>query len=198
MTAPEVELRAAWHHLAGGQHLELLESLLLRLREPHRRYHTATHVMWVLRRLPTEHPNADLAALRLAALYHDAVYDPRAISPANEVASAELAADAARQLRFDEHRVALVRRLILATAHTGTHIDAPVEEQLLVAADLAILAAEPAEYSAYVRGVRAEYSHVSDADWQRGRSAVLEHFLADTTLPARARANLSAELAGYR
>ena len=53
----------------------------------------------------------DRAALQLAALYHDAIYDSRAVSPANEVASAELAASVATDLGWSAQRVALVHRL---------------------------------------------------------------------------------------
>ena len=69
---------------------------------------------------------------------------------------------------------------------------------MLVEADLAILGAEPADYSAYVAGVRAEYAHVTDSEWSTGRSAVLQHLLQNPALSARARANLTAELALYR
>ena len=210
MTAPEVELRAAWHAIAARGHEHHLEGLLLRLAEPHRRYHTAVHVMWVVRRLSAAPDHLDRAALVLAALYHDAIYDPRAASPANEVASADLAAVVATDLGWEPQRVALVHRLILATAHlepadhsesgdgfeSGDGLDE--HERTLVDADLAILGAEPADYSAYVAGVRAEYSHVSDSEWRAGRSAVLQHLLQNPALSARARANLTAELALYR
>ena len=204
MTPPEVELRAVWHTVAGRGHEHHLEGLLLRLAEPHRRYHTAVHVMWVLRHLSAAPDHLDRAALQLAALYHDAIYDSRAVSPANEVASAELASSVATDLGWSAQRVALVHRLILATAHLepGGHNEAGGEldehARMLVEADLAILGAEPADYSAYVSGVRAEYSHVSDPDWRSGRSAVLQHLLQNPALGARARANLTAELVLYR
>jgi predicted metal-dependent HD superfamily phosphohydrolase len=198
MTAPEVELRAVWQRLAGRQHDHHLDGLLRRLAEPHRRYHTAVHVMWVLRHLATAPVELDLPALQLAALYHDAIYDPRAASPANELASADLAAGVATDLGWDAQRVALVHRLVLSTAHLEPTSHADPHEQALIAADLAILGADPADYSAYVVGVRAEYGHVSDTDWRTGRSAVLQHLLTFDTLGSRARANLTAELAQYR
>lgn len=198
MTAPEVELRAVWHRLAGRRHDHHLDCLLRRLAEPHRRYHTAVHVMWVLRHLADTPTELDLSALQLAALYHDAIYDPRAASPANEVASADLAATVAIDLGWDVDRVALVRRLVLSTAHLEPTTHADPHEQALIAADLAILEADPADYSAYAVGVRAEYAHVSDTDWRVGRSAVLEHLLTFDSLGSRARANLAAELAQHR
>ena len=69
-----------------------------------------------------------------------------------------------------------------------------------------MLGSEPAAYPAYVTGVRAEYGHLPDEAWARGRGDVLRRLLGRATLfetaPARqwweraARANLTAELAG--
>jgi predicted metal-dependent HD superfamily phosphohydrolase len=208
MSAPEATLRSTWQQVAGGDHPELLDHLLARHREPHRRYHTATHVMWVLRHIdhivaagvPDE---VDLGAVRLAALWHDAVYVPTRSD--NEAVSAQLAVDAAGVLGWPTDRAQVVRRLVLATAgHSPTAPD----EAVLVDADLAILGAEPKDYAAYVQGVRVEYAHVSDADWRVGRTAVLQRFIDAPTLfhtevfqrerGARARANLAAELASLR
>ena len=211
MTAPEVELRAAWQQLAGSGHEHLLEQVLADYREPHRRYHTAVHVMWVLRHVAelaaAEARPLDLAALQLAALYHDIVYDPRADD--NEAKSADIARHAATELGWPADRAALVHRLVQATAHQ--HSDEPSadgidsHEPVLLDADLAILGASPNEYQAYVHGVRAEYQHVPADAWRTGRAAVLRGFLAQPHLfntatmraarESRARANLTAELA---
>ena len=106
MTAPEVELRAAWLQLAGSGHEHLLEQVLGHHREPHRRYHTSVHVMWALRHIAElvaaeSHP-LDLAALQLAAMYHDIVYDPRATD--NEARSADIARRAAIDLGWPNDR----------------------------------------------------------------------------------------------
>jgi len=88
---------------------------------------------------------------------------------------------------------------------TAGHVAADVDAAVLLDADLAILGAEPAAYSAYVHGVRLEYHHVAPPQWVVGRAAVLRSFLdrpaifatphMAATREARARANLSAELA---
>ena len=84
MTTPEVELRSVWRQVAGHGHDHLLDAVLARHREAHRRYHTLTHVMWVLRHITVlvaaGEPTADLAAVKLAALWHDAVYNTAATS----------------------------------------------------------------------------------------------------------------------
>lgn len=213
MTAPEVELRRVWCRAAGRRTaagVPALEALLAHLREPHRRYHTAVHVMWVLRhveallRQPSTPAVADPPALRWAALYHDAIYVPTTTD--NEARSAVLAVADAADIGWSADRCAMVHRLIMATAHTlpgEGQVDAATA--VLLDADLAILGADPADYAAYVRGVRAEYSHVDDEGWRAGRAAVLRAFLAQRVLyrtvylraerEHRARANMAAELA---
>ncbi len=204
MTTPEVELRSAWRHLAGQGHDRLLDAVLARHREAHRRYHTLTHVMWVLRHITAlvaaGEPTTDVAAVQLAALWHDAVYDAAASD--NEARSALLAKAAAAGLGWSMSRQQLVERLVLATAG---HRPADDDEAMLVDADLAILGAPRQEYVAYVAAVRGEYAHVGDDAWRAGRTAVLDGFLAQSQLfttvtmrtqrEARARANITAELA---
>lgn len=204
MTAPEVELRAVWRQLAGAGHEHLLDALLAAHRQPHRRYHNATHVMWVLRHIAAlvaaGEPVTDMAAVQLAALFHDVVYDPQATD--NEARSAALASAAAAELGWPVARAAAVAQLVQATA---VHIADDPDGAVLIDADLAILGASPAEYTAYVHGVRAEYAHVPDAAWRAGRAQVLHRFLEQPRLfvtetmqhdrGARARANLTAELA---
>ena len=208
MTTPEAALRTTWRQVAPDGHEGHLDGLLSRLREPHRRYHTATHVMWVLRHAdellaePT-HADVDGDTVRLAALYHDAVYDPRRTD--NEAVSAALAADVAAALGWDAARCDAVHRLVMATAG---HSPATPDEAVLVDADLAVLGSEPKDYSAYVTGVRGEYSHVPDEAWRTGRAEVLRRFLDVPRLyttdwmfqrrERRAKANLAAELASLR
>lgn len=228
MTAPEVELRRTWRRVVAEHSTapfdEAFERLMARHREPHRRYHTATHVMWVVRhvdRLLAEvdpDGRCDAGAVRAAALFHDAVYDPR--SATNEHDSAVWAAEVLDAAGWPSPRTRRVVELIEATAHPGPSapgsgdIDAngvsaeALETAVLLDADLAILGADPNDYRAYVAGVRAEYGHVDDTGWRTGRSAVLHSLLGHDPLfrttpmraerERRARANLTAELAGLR
>ncbi|MFM7534288.1 MAG: metal-dependent phosphohydrolase [Acidimicrobiales bacterium] len=202
----EAELRAWWRADAGAGTDAMLERLLARHREPHRRYHGVAHVRAVVgrcRTLLTTVPVPDPGAVCLAAWYHDAVYDPRAEPGANEAASARLAVADLTALGFPAERCAEVARLVELTA--GHEVDDGDQAgAVLVDADLAVLGAEPGAYSAYVAGVRAEYAHVDEAAWRIGRAAVLRRLLALDPLlrtppmqstVARARANLTAELA---
>lgn len=184
------------------------EDLVRRWREPHRHYHTCDHLRAVL---DVVDRYADLAGrpdlVRLAAWYHDAVYDPRAAGDANERDSAALAVRVLTGLGLPGGAVDEVRRLVLLTAG---HVVGPgdADGALLCDADLAVLAGPPDAYAAYASAVREEYAHFPDEQFTVGRIAVLERLLA---LPAlyrlpdvaeqwagRARANLTAELALLR
>jgi predicted metal-dependent HD superfamily phosphohydrolase len=147
------------------------------------------------------------AAVALAAWYHDAVYDPRAAPPDNEEASATLASHELASMGVPPDTVAEVGRLVRLTAghqaEPGDHNGA-----LLCDADLAILAADEAEYDAYAAAVRREYAQVPEDAYRAGRTAVLEHLLALPELyrladlraawEARARANLRREITRLR
>jgi predicted metal-dependent HD superfamily phosphohydrolase len=173
--------------------------------EPHRRYHDLRHLAAVLGLVDELAPAAtDPVAVRLAAWYHDVVYDPRRDD--NERVSAERARAGLRGL-VDEPRLAEVERLVAVTAG---HDPAPDDANgaVLCDADLSVLASDPANYAVYASAVREEYGHLSDAEFTAGRIAVLERLLALPELyrlPAvaadwtpRARANLMAELALLR
>lgn len=193
-------LRDRWRALLPGAEA-LGERLLDRWSEPHRRYHTLDHLAAVLAVVDRY---ADLArdadAVRLAAWFHDAVYDPRAGD--NEERSAALA-ETELAGSVAPGAVAETARLVRLTAgHTVEPGDA--NGALLADADLAILAAAPADYDRYARAIRAEYAHVPDDAFRAGRAAVLAALAALPSLyrvvperaewEARARTNLAREL----
>jgi predicted metal-dependent HD superfamily phosphohydrolase len=172
--------------------------------EPHRRYHTRRHIDQCLGLLDAW---ADLSArdrqlLTWAIWWHDAIYDPRASD--NEARSAEMARSDLPALGATPDEVEEVARLILLTAgHAvaeGDRLGA-----VLVAIDLSILGAAPADYDAYARAVREEYAFVPEELWRAGRARVLQHFLGAPVIyadprfraerEAQARANLARELA---
>jgi predicted metal-dependent HD superfamily phosphohydrolase len=146
--------------------------LLSRWNEPHRHYHTQRHLDSMLAVIDAHADLADdPAQVRLAAWFHDAVYDPRASG--NEAASAGLAASALRRLGVDP---AEVMRLVHLTA---THDPEPADRNglLLTDADLSILATPPGTYDGYAAAVRREYAHVPDDRFRMGRAEVLRTFL---------------------
>jgi predicted metal-dependent HD superfamily phosphohydrolase len=202
-----VRLAERWAELAGSASAARLvgRELLTRYAEPHRRYHTSAHLLAVLDMVDQLAGQAAAAdTVRLAAWFHDAVYDPDRGD--NEQRSAELAEQRLGALGMAPC-VAEVARLVRLTA---SHTPAPEDRNgaVLCDADLAVLGSPPCQYAAYAAAVRAEYAALPEALFRAGRAAVLERLLALPVLfhtpPARrrlerqARQNLAVELAGLR
>jgi predicted metal-dependent HD superfamily phosphohydrolase len=195
------ELRAAWRDLLPDA-TELGADLLRRWNEPWRHYHDAEHlsdVLHALDLLATPPPST----VRLAAWFHDAVYDPHRDD--NEDRSAELVTGSLPAAGVAPADVAEVARLVRLTA---THDPSPEDADgaLLCDADLAVLGAPPARYERYVHDVRREYAHVPEPTFRAARDRILRGFLDRGAIyrtsaarghwEATARRNLTAELAG--
>lgn len=192
-----MDLSARWP-LDG--HDALRDRLLAAYGDPARGYHDLRHLAEVLAhvddlRAELRSPG-DLHAVRLAAWFHDAVYDR---GGDDEERSARLAE---QELGGTPHADEVARLVRLTKEHRPADDDR--SGQVLCDADLAILAADEERYGAYVAGVRKEYGHVDELAFRRGRHAVLRELLAKPSLfhtaTARsrwerpARANLAAEL----
>lgn len=214
-------MQTRWLALAGRSPAAaaLGAELVTRWSEPHRRYHTITHLAAVLDAVDElyagaggpvgEDPGAgapldggvgDPVAVRLAAWFHDAVYDGR---PGwDEERSAWLALARLPRCGVPPARVAEVARLVrLTAAHDRVAADDP-GGAVLCDADLAVLGGDG--YDDYAARVREEYAHVPEDLFRQGRAEVLRRLLATPRLyrtprayelwEARARANMSAEL----
>jgi predicted metal-dependent HD superfamily phosphohydrolase len=143
--------------------------------EPHRFYHTLEHLREVLLGISVIESVAEhRSAVDWAGWFHDVVYDPRAHD--NEERSAEIAARELKRIGVNETEIALVRELILATRHAEGPDPKP-DFQVLLDADLGILGSPPPRYQRYAADIRREYAHVPDADYRKGRTAVLTRFL---------------------
>ena len=186
--------------------------LLARWSEPGRRYHGTTHLVemfWALEDLEGAGEIGDREAClaRLAAWFHDAVYDPRALPGANEADSASYAVNALRPLGLPAAQIRAVEDLVRMT--DGHH--APAEDALTSAfhdADLWILSAPQERFDAYCAQVREEYAFVPQDAYRAGRTAVLRPFTLRETISRTAharhhweqpaRVNLARELARLR
>jgi len=181
--------------------------------EPHRAYHTAAHIAEVLRWYDHVADTAgwhDPAAVYLAVVFHDAVYDPAAID--NEARSAELARQLAGAAGLAPAAIDRVAELILLTARHGkldpAAVAADPDAAHFLDCDTAILGAPPAEFDAYDAAIAAEYAHVPAEAFRAGRRAFLAGLLArpriflselfHARLDAAARANLTRALARYQ
>lgn len=180
-----------------------LEELVRAYAEPHRHYHTLDHIADLLLLLE-KHGASDADAVKLAILFHDAVYDPARQD--NEAASASLAVNQLLVLGFPRLLLGKVERYILATQHgTAPQATGDADLDLLLDLDLSVLAAPSDGYRAYAQAINDEYAAVPDELYRPGRRRVLEDFLARpeiyrtgrlrTLWEAPARANLSAETA---
>jgi len=187
-------------------------SLLARWTEPARRYHTTTHLVemfWALEDLELAGAVDDRGGTlgRVAAWFHDAVYDPQALPGANEAASADLARESLRQLGFDEGDRQTVAALVEMTAGHDLDGDEPVGAAFHDA-DLWVLSAPEERFDEYCAQVREEYAHVDEDAYRAGRAAILEPLLHRDRIyrttaalrewEAAARVNLGRELARLR
>lgn len=191
---------------APDQEIEAVgRDLLDRWSAPARSYHDVAHLAEVLDgidMLADDAAGTEVAAVRLAAWFHDAIYD--GVPGQDERASAELARDQLTELGVDSSLVAEVARLVLLT---DGHDPGPddLAGQLLCDADLAVLGRDDAGYRAYVAAASAEYAHIPAERFRTGRLRVLRELLAHHPLfhlptanarwEAQARANMTAEIA---
>jgi predicted metal-dependent HD superfamily phosphohydrolase len=189
--------------VSSGAAAPLFVRLVAAYGEPGRHYHTVGHIAHVLQVVGQLAPlTADLPAVRLAAWFHDAVYDPRRGD--NEAQSAAFARRTLGPLGVPEAILDAVGRLIMATA-THRPPSANPDFAVLLDADLAILGEPPAIYADYALKIRREFAWLPASAYRAGRSAVLRRFLARPTIylttalrashEAQARQNLRRELA---
>jgi predicted metal-dependent HD superfamily phosphohydrolase len=195
---------------------ELIErvgtDLLARWSEPTRSYHTTTHLVEMfgaLEEMEDAHEIDDrqCSVARIAAWFHDAVYDPQASPGSNEADSAMLARDTLRKLGFSEDDIRSIERLVRLTARHNTDAAQPLDAAFHDA-DLWILSAAQERFDGYCDQVRREFEHVPDTAYRNGRAAILgpllqrdriyrtSHALHDWETPARI--NLGRELSRLR
>jgi predicted metal-dependent HD superfamily phosphohydrolase len=191
------DLAARW---PLGENLADVRDALLAAYTADRGYHDHRHLAEVLDRvdeLAAAGEAFDAVAVRLAAWFHDAVYD-------GQEGAEERSAQWALAALAEHPGAAEVARLVRLTEHHRPAAD-DANGSALSDADLAILAASPARYEEYVADVRREYAHVPDPLFAIGRAAVLRDLLAKESLfhtayaraawEAPARRNVEAELA---
>ena len=165
-----------WTDRSTQTKIDILFGLLIdAYSKPDRHYHNLNHINHVL--VTIERFNLELqnpVAVKLAAWFHDFVYDSQ--SSDNEFQSAKLARELLTDINISTELIDRVQQLILATK--GHQIDPnDADLSIFLDADLAILGTDPVQYQDYARSIRQEYSWVSDAAYQAGRTKVLQSFL---------------------
>lgn len=177
----------AWMTFAAGA-LALRESAamagwqMLQRMYASRPYHNLHHVQSMVGRLRATafdglSPHS-ANIIEAAIWFHDCVYDVYSAKGLNELQSAELARIflLGAAARVDEAFIDGVQGCILATQHvaapTGT------AERIIVDLDLFELASERSQYIQNSRNIRAEFAHVDEPSWWKGRAAFLAGMLA--------------------
>jgi predicted metal-dependent HD superfamily phosphohydrolase len=155
--------------------------LVDRWNEPNRRYHTTRHLVEMFGALEDLEEAGEIDArqgsvARLAAWFHDAVYDPAASPGTNEADSALLARGTLQQLELDADDIEAIDRLILLTARHDTDATEPLDAAFHDA-DLWILASPTERFDDYCGQVREEYADVPEAAYRKGREAILRPLL---------------------
>jgi len=173
-----MDVRAIAPHAPGNDIVERVGAeLLARWTEPPRRYHTTTHLVEVFGALEEmeearEIGDRQCSVARLAAWFHDAVYDAAARPGSNEADSALLARSTLKQLKFRDDDIDAIDRLIRLTARHDADAADPLDAAFHDA-DLWILSAPEQRFDGYCDQVRQEYAHVSDTEYRKGRTAIL-------------------------
>ncbi len=161
----------------------LISRLIPRYAEPHRRYHTWSHIgacfdareKLVQAGARVGEPEAIREfAVDLALLFHDAIYEP--LAKDNEERSAQLLLDEGLRAGLDLDVLERASAFILTTKHDSVPVSEPA--RIVVDADLSILGAEPAVFDEYERKIREEYKSVDDASFAASRAKVLQGFIA--------------------
>lgn len=192
---------SAWSALGASAPQPVLAELLQSYSEPQRHYHTLQHLGEAMGLLQ---PALGLAErpgeVALALWFHDAVYETQAKD--NEARSADWAVAVVRGQGLPAEVAGRVHGLIMATCHAAQ--PSGIDAQLLVDADLGILAADPLRFAEYEVQVRAEYEWVPLPLYRARRREVLLGFMQREAiyctdwfgqrLEARARCNLAQAL----
>ncbi len=158
---------------------KIWEKLVRLYSEPHRAYHTMTHIEDCLSQLDRAHELAlNPGEIEIALWFHDAIYDTKA--PGNEEQSALLAYRSLVEHGVAEITASRVSDLIVATKH-----DAPPagrDAELLLDIDLSILGQPPDVFDLYEDRIRIEYEWVPEPDYRKARATILKTFLAGDTI----------------
>jgi pantetheine-phosphate adenylyltransferase len=137
-------------------------------RESHRFYHTTQHLLDVVSQLAKVENFDD--ELFLAAVYHDAVYNPKASD--NEEASANLFVEHSKKSDLSNQQINNIKQFIL---DTKTHKASSDKSNLLIEADLNILKRPFNKLLEYEKQIFKEFQFVDYKIYQPKRLEVLKN-----------------------
>lgn len=156
---------------------QLFSQLVKTYNEEGRYYHTTEHLEKLVHL--AEHYSDVIqkkAVIGFSIFYHDIVYRPGMSD--NEELSAERAEVSLNKLNVPPAIIEEVKEFINSTRfhHAGEVTDPDLKYFLDF--DLSILAAPREEYMQYVKNVRKEFEHLSDAHFAWGRRSFLQAIMA--------------------
>ena len=167
-------LKQHWHALwQSSNHDELFDNIITRYHQPHRHYHTLTHLYECFVLFDEiKHHLYRPKLVALALFYHDVIYNPK--SHHNEQDSANFAKIALKKaLTHDE--IDITCQYIIATdTHKNTLGDTDLDYLLDI--DLAILGADLSRFHEYNTQIRQEYAWVDALVYDTKRRQVLKSF----------------------
>ena len=148
----------------------LWQDILIRYQEPHRAFHTLSHLHHIF--LDLDHVECT-NSMAFAVWYHDIIYKPS--SNKNEKKSAEHALAALQNLNVPLDMQHSVKNMIEATQN---HHSDDIETQYFLDADMAILGSDASQYSEYLKALKIEYKSIPKMLYNRGRKRFIMATLA--------------------
>lgn len=163
---------AIWHDLDIEPPEGVYEDLVTMYTEPHRYYHTITHVASFLEEIqPTlpyvPYPNL----LKLAVWGHDSIY--RIGETDNEEQSALYMDDVLSRAGLSDGQRIIVHDLIMVTKHPS--IPETFAQMVMIDGDLATFGKNEVFWE-YEANIRREYAAVDEVTYRNGRAGILEQF----------------------
>jgi predicted metal-dependent HD superfamily phosphohydrolase len=154
---------------------DLWQEIQSQYAHPKRCYHTLQHLENLLvQLLPLKTNILNWNTILFTLCYHDIVYN--ALKSNNEEKSAKWAEKSLIQIQVPKAMIEACKHQILATKKH--QLDADLDTNYFLDADLSILGQDAETYTAYFQNVRKEYSVYPDLIYKPGRRKALQHFLA--------------------
>lgn len=152
---------------------ELWAEIFTLYNQKNRFYHNLKHVKNVLYEIKeTRKLVSDFDTILLSAFYHDIIYDPTKNN--NEEQSAIFAKKSLKKLNSNSEIIEKCTNQILATKK---HKSEDNDTLHLIDADLSIFGKSEEVYREYTVNIRKEYSFLSDEEYKKGRTKVIQYFL---------------------
>lgn len=169
-----------WQRIgAYGNPFPVYEDLAARYAEPHRAYHTLSHIIHCLNEFkPARFFATDPDAIEMAIWYHDVIYNTRRKD--NERKSARAAQTVIKNAHLSKLFGKCVAKLIIATKHA--FFPGYTDKRIIIDVDLSILGQPEEVFDEYEQQIRQEYDWVLETVFNKKRSSILQSFLKRPTI----------------